>query len=83
MTKYIEKQRLAGQTLNAYELAIRYTIDLVLPYGLGINAKAFENDNDEFLKIARGGRDSNSYISGLSGLLIQVASTFTNAFKIK
>lgn len=51
MVKYIEKSGDRTE-LDAKDLTTRYSVDNVVSYALGLDAKCFEDDNSEFKKLA-------------------------------
>lgn len=50
MVNYLEEFG-ENNEVDAKDLTIRFSIDNVVSYALGLEAKSFENDNTEFKKI--------------------------------
>lgn len=66
-----------SKELDAKDIATRYSIENVVSYALGLEAKSFENDNSEFRKISLGLFQSTT----LQALMAYIAMIFPPLMK--
>lgn len=81
LVDYIEKSK-GKDDLDGRDVIMRYAIENIASYTLGLEARSFDNDNSEFKKIAYG-LFENSTFQILVFYIAMVFPTLTKYLKIR